>query len=279
MSAMLPLDIGRGRQDKIATATIVPGPIGDGPGITPRRFRPSPGTSPLPGVPHLNGDVGDNMTPERRAEVDAAIRRACHYAGYGAIKARIAVFGIEEHGLTSKPMTLDHFIRYTKTINGTESPFLDSSKSRAWQISFELVARAFEFEKPTTFRAAWVNDPNLLWLCNMLVCPKPSTGSWVLEGLRRREYLQIVAEHRVEFLKAYRSSETVVVCHGKLVHELAKKAFLLEEDELGRPGKYSESLTVFDNSKLILSPFFSNRWMPAPLLDALHHEVGTFLKR
>jgi hypothetical protein len=215
--------------------------------------------------------VGDEMT------VRDSIIQACSFGGYGAWNAKLWICGIEEHG-EGETLTDSRIHDWVCNLpaSGVSPPFEEPTRSAAWRLSFRLAAATLtDNPDASAFQRYWIRNPDALLLTNINVIPRRRIADFNLTGIGRSECAEIIRDVRVPILRGRRAPNSVVVCHGVEVWELAKAAFLPKDAEeavkvFDIDGRYIE---VYATSKTVFSPFFGYRQMPNELFKKLIQAV------
>lgn len=190
-------------------------------------------------------------------DVRGAITQLAQRLGYGSPEARLWICGIEEHGDGSAAYDDDWAVAQAEkpTDPKAHSAFAEGAgQSVAWRYSFELAAFAHDIPGKQ-FGEAWTKRPELLQLLNLLVLPKAKERDWRLHAILRDEYLQIIREYRVPFLRSIRPPGSVVVCHGQVARALLLEAFTDsgETPEVIEGGR-GKHIYIYTHSRTVLAP-------------------------
>jgi hypothetical protein len=210
-----------------------------------------------------------------------ALGRMMRFGGYGSLDASLCVFGAEEHGDNSVTYDDAWMRERAMSIRELDPPFVYPTPPGAWRYAFLLAARVqLPGSDENTFQQAWLKQPDLLLLSNILPMPKRKLANWHLT-ISRRKYRSMVRERRIPYLQQLRGNpQSVVVCYGKETRDLAKSVFVLPEEMSAQQritdasGRYIE---VFPKSRAVFSPFFLSHQMTNALFDRLCETVSALL--
>jgi len=216
------------------------------------------------------------MTPEGERALD----RWCRFMGYGNPRATLWIVGIEEGGAHREGRFLELLTNDYRPIPGTDDltfePLLRRDvreRSAVWTFAQELMGRVFHAPDPKAVEMFSETSP--IFLSNAYPLAKPNTkGAWPYRRyLSKIEYEQYVSRCRPEHFKKLRPLHTIVVGHGKgawLLHRLAFRT----GDETAKV-LWNGELEIYQQSRLILAPFFWNRSMSRERIG----EIATVVKK